>query len=164
MFLPTAERSLRPHIRLYHTIVPCRCCGDGACCGRCSSDCGIWIEDMLSIELKPKFEPPKPDGIIPLLMQGTPSTGKGSSGGVTCRLNFKSNEYSLCLCHFYTSSPMLPLSAILIGFEWLLACINVVKWLMPISSRDDFRRPETPTFGKPCLNEFDRLNSISLSI
>lgn len=59
---------------------------------------------------------------------------------------------------------MLPFSAILIGFEWLLACIRVVKWLMPISSSDDLRRPETPTFGNPWRSEFDRRNRMSLSI
>lgn len=63
-----------------------------------------------------------------------------------------------------TSSPILPFSDILIGFEWFEACINVVKWLMPISSNDDFLRPDTPTLGKPWRNELDRRSNISLSI
>lgn len=81
--MPTAERSLRPHIRLYHTIVPCKCCGDGADgCGR--SSCGICSgDDMLSIELIPKLDPPNADGLIPPLTHGTPNIGNGSSGGVT---------------------------------------------------------------------------------
>lgn len=64
-----------------------------------------------------------------------------------------------------TSNPMLPFKAILIGFEWFDACINVVKWLIPISSNEDFLRPvDTPTFGSPCLNELERRSNISLSI
>lgn len=64
-----------------------------------------------------------------------------------------------------TSNPILPLSENLIGFEWLLACINVVKWLIPISSSDDFLRPWfIPRFGKPCRKELDRLKRMSLSI
>lgn len=64
-----------------------------------------------------------------------------------------------------TSSPMLPLSENLIGFEWLLACIKVVKWLIPISSSDDFLRPWfIPRLGKPCRSELDRLRRMSLSI
>lgn len=59
---------------------------------------------------------------------------------------------------------MLPLSENLMGFEWLLACISVVKWLIPISSSDDFRRPEFPKLGRPCLSELDRLRRMSLSI
>lgn len=87
LFFFTAERSLRPHIRLYHTIVPCRCCGDGAdgigrsSCGTCNGD------DMLSMDDIPRLEPQNPDGFMPPpappLMHGTPSTGSGSSGGVT---------------------------------------------------------------------------------
>lgn len=65
----------------------------------------------------------------------------------------------------HTSSPILPFNEILIGLEWLVACINVVKWLMPISSSEDLRRPtDTPTFGNPWRNELERLNKISLSI
>lgn len=63
-----------------------------------------------------------------------------------------------------TSSPILPFSDILIGFEWFEACINVVKWLMPISSSDDFLRPDIPTVGKPWRNELDRRSNMSLSI
>lgn len=91
LFLPTAERSLRPHIKLYHTIVPCRCCGDGAdcccrssCCGTCSGD---GDDRCVSNVLKPNAEPPKLDGFMPpLLIHGTPKTGSGSSGGVTCKI------------------------------------------------------------------------------
>lgn len=65
----------------------------------------------------------------------------------------------------HTSRPILPLSEILIGFEWFVACISVVKWLMPISSSDDLRRPtDTPTLGKPWRSELERLSRISLSI
>lgn len=60
---------------------------------------------------------------------------------------------------------MLPLRENLIGFEWLLACISVVKWLIPISSSEDFRRPVfIPMLGRPCLNELERLSRMSLSI
>lgn len=71
---------------------------------------------MLSIELKPKFEPPNPDGIIPLLMHGTPNTGSGSSGGVTCKLNFTSNEYSGVLAQFIYLQAN---AAIQRDFDWI---------------------------------------------
>jgi len=64
-----------------------------------------------------------------------------------------------------TSKPMLPFNENLMGFEWLLACINVVKWLMPISSSDDLRRPVLlPRLGNPCRSELERLRRMSLSI
>lgn len=70
--------------------------------------------------------------------------------------------HTVIIYHQLTSRPMLPLSENLIGFEWLLACINVVKWLMPISSRDDFRLPVCwPKFGRPWRSEFERRSRIS---
>lgn len=64
-----------------------------------------------------------------------------------------------------TSIPMLPFRDILMGLLWFVACMRVVKWLMPISSSDDFLRPWlTPTLGRPCRRDEDRRSSISLSI
>lgn len=75
------------------------------------------------------------------------------------------NENRLSETEQHTSRPIDPFSEILIGFEWLEACISVVKWLMPISSSDDLRRPtDIPTFGNPCRSELERLNKMSLSI
>lgn len=95
LFFPTAERSLRPHIRLYHTIVPCKCCGDDVeridcwlssdcCCCSCDIDPIPWLP---SVVFSPSDDPPKLDGFMPPPelppMHGTPNTGNGSSGGVT---------------------------------------------------------------------------------
>lgn len=75
---------LRPHIRLYHTIVPWRwCCDDETdCCW--GSGVLIWIEVcMLSFCWFKPIEDPPIAGLMPLLMHGTPMSGVGSSGGVT---------------------------------------------------------------------------------
>lgn len=132
--------------------------------------------------LMPNELPPNTDGFIPpplppLLIQGTPSTGNGSSGGVTCMRvieraqeeqnirKYSRNNAFIPQQLIVTSRPMLPLSAILMGLLWLVACIRVVKWLMPISSNDDFRLPvDWPMFGSPCRSELDRRSKISLSI
>jgi hypothetical protein len=102
--LPTAERSLRPHIRLYHTIVPCKRCGvDGSPRSRISRSGCIWmlVDDWVKSlhRLRPSEEPPRPDGLMPPLMHGTPKQGKGSSGGVTWRKGF----YFIVLLSFYTN-------------------------------------------------------------
>lgn len=77
----------------------------------------------------------------------------------------RENQKTMSKRKQHTSSPILPFNEILIGLEWFVACINVVKWLMPISSSEDLRRPtDTPTFGNPWRSELERLNKISLSI
>lgn len=83
--------NLRPHIKLYHTIVPCRWCWDGETDGEGGSGVLIWIDVcMLSfcwLRFRPIDDPPIA-GLIPLLMHGTPMVGVGSSGGVTWNFSF----------------------------------------------------------------------------
>lgn len=77
---------LRPHIRLYHTIVPCRWCEDCGICCCCGSGAFIWIDVCIGVSdcwLMPIEELPKVDGFMP--PHGTPTIGVGSSGGVTLK-------------------------------------------------------------------------------
>lgn len=91
-------------LRLCHTIVPWRCCGDCAdrTDGWLSSDCGTCNGDppciWESTELNPNDEPPKLDGFMPplLLTHGTPSTGNGSSGGVTYTFAMATTQMIYC--------------------------------------------------------------------
>lgn len=81
---------LRPHIKLYHTIVPCRWCWDEemGCCCCWGSGLFIWME-VWSFWLRPIEDPliedPLMAGFIPLPIpiHGRPIIGVGSSGGVT---------------------------------------------------------------------------------
>ena len=155
--------NLRPHIRLYQTIVPCRWCCDGETFWDWGSGVLIWID--VCIWSCWTMEDPPSAGLIPgLLRQGTP-IGVGSSGGVTYNKKFRFFYWNFATIFLFTSRPMLPLRENLIGLEWLLACMRVVKWLIPISSREDFRRPVlVPRFGKPCRRELERLKRMSFSI
>lgn len=109
LFFDMEERSRRPHIRLYHTIVPCKCCGDDTwddCCPNESCACSdplapdevlgpgprsaVLIASEEPPPSMPPVEEPAPDGLMPPPppppnIQGTPNMGVGSSGGVTCK-------------------------------------------------------------------------------
>lgn len=78
------DTNLRPHIKLYHTIVPCRWCWDGETDWGGGSGEFIWMDVCIwsFCWFSPIDDPPSA-GLIPLLMHGTPMIGVGSSGGVT---------------------------------------------------------------------------------
>lgn len=132
MFLIT-ELSRRPHIRWYHTIVPCKCWGSG---------------DVVTVEsVGPRDEDGKAAATswYPPSILGPGSRSNGcSSGGVT-------------------SKPILPFRAILKAFCCCCCCwccSNELKWDIPISSRLLLRRRD-PTPLSPWRRELDRLNNIS---
>lgn len=146
--------NLRPHIKLYHTIVPCRWCWDGVTNCDWGSGVFIWMDVC-----NDSFSPKDAELIFIFWMP----TLVVSSGGVTYKRFLSLKMFKIF--NNFTSKPMLPFNENLIGFEWLEACIKVVKWLIPISSNDDFLRPEfIPILGNPCLNELERLSNVSLSI
>ena len=133
LFLIT-ELNRRPHIRWYHTIVPCKCWGSG--------------DEVAVGSVGPRDEDGKAAATSWYPPSGMFGPGKRSIG---------------CSSGGVTSKPILPFKAILKAFCCCCCCWccnNELKWDIPISSRLLLRRRD-PTPLSPWRRELDRLNNIS---
>lgn len=74
LFLVTLE-CLRPHMRLYHTIVPCKCCG--SCVGVCICGVDDWEDDCIGCCCS--YIPPPSEKLEPLVEPNGDTVGKPTS-------------------------------------------------------------------------------------
>lgn len=145
----TMPESLRPHIRLYHTIVPCMYWGSCVppwICGGCEPN-GPW---RFGGSYNPPRDPPRQGSIL----DPRAAVNSGIEGRPTSRI-----PVLLAIAGWepssggVTSRPMDPFSAILIGL-WFEGCDRAPK---PMSSKLLFLL----LIVSPCLNELLRLSRMS---